>query len=556
MFKKIINFHLLLLVLCLFKGQKLLAQNVGIGTNSPHTSAKLDIQDSNKGLLIPRISIPNLSAAAPVTTPEVSLLVYNNNIATGLGYYYWNGSEWIRLQDQSVGDHDWYGANTTSAPSSISDNIYTLGNVGIGTDNPLFQFEMHGQAPNMNLYRYDNSITPAVFRASKARGTQAAPLSVLANDGLGGLYFGGYNGTGWDFNTAYILSSATEAFSATGSGSNISFYTTANGSITTTEKMRIAHNGNVGIGTIAPSAALNIEHNFEGGFLMSSGGSDGGMIYTKYDNGMAHLVFEEFDDPFILEGFTSLSGQSAILSMYNGNVGIGVTNPNNKLQVGSIGATGYGGNAFAIGNGTDAMAINSNGGKTSFNSNTSFDFIGSGNFLIYGGNVGLGTVSPTEKLEVNGSIKITDGTQGAGKVLVSDATGKGTWELPSTAPALVSPASIGPIPIGSSCVVGGTYTSASITLEPGIYNYTLYSCANQIGQVGAGFNIAAIFLSGSGDASATWHTTTLGSCGHYYTGIVRVTTTSQVAIRYSSYSGSSFNVTGANTEIAQFWKIN
>jgi hypothetical protein len=489
MFKKIITLQLLLIILGLFKNEKLLAQNVGIGTSMPHTSAKLEIQDNNKGLLIPRISIPNINAAAPVTTPAVSLLVYNTSAITGLGYYYWDGSKWVRLQDQSVGDHDWYAANTTSSPGAISDNIYTLGNVGIGTNNPLFQFEMHGQAPNMNLYRYDNSVTPAVFRVSKARGTQAAPLAVLANDGLGGLYFGGHNGTNWSFNTAYILSSATEAFSATASGSNLSFYTTENASIATTEKMRIAHNGNVGIGTIAPSAALNIEHNFEGGFLMSSGGSDGGMIYTKYDNGMAHLVFEEYDDPFILEGFTSLSGQSAILSMYNSNVGIGTT-------------------------------------------------------------------APTEKLEVNGSIKITDGTEGAGKVLVSDATGKGTWELPSAAPALVPPVSIALMAIGASCPAGGSYTSAAVTLEPGIYNYTLYSCPNQIGQVGSGFNVEAVFLSGSGDASSTWHDTSIGNCGHYYTGVVRVTTTSQVAIRHRSYSGSSFNVTNSNAEGAQFWKIN
>lgn len=48
------------------------------------------------------------------------------------------------------------------------------------------------------------------------------------------------------------------------------------------------------------------------------------------------------------------------------------------------------------------------------------------------GNVGIGTLSPTTKLEINsdtaGAIKIVDGTQGVGKVLVSDATGVGTWQ--------------------------------------------------------------------------------------------------------------------------------
>lgn len=52
------------------------------------------------------------------------------------------------------------------------------------------------------------------------------------------------------------------------------------------------------------------------------------------------------------------------------------------------------------------------------------------------GNVGLGTVSPSAKLEinngsVNGALKIIDGTQGDGKVLTSDANGLATWKSPT-----------------------------------------------------------------------------------------------------------------------------
>lgn len=47
--------------------------------------------------------------------------------------------------------------------------------------------------------------------------------------------------------------------------------------------------------------------------------------------------------------------------------------------------------------------------------------------------VGIGTATPATRLEVNngsteGAIKIVDGTQGAGKVLTSDANGLGTWK--------------------------------------------------------------------------------------------------------------------------------
>jgi hypothetical protein len=109
------------------------SQNVGIGTNTPNSSAKLEISANDKGVLIPRISIANLNAAAPVTSPVVSLLVYNTNASTGLGYHYWNGTQWVKILDNNNIDHDWYELNTTTPPNDINDNIYTMGRVSIGT---------------------------------------------------------------------------------------------------------------------------------------------------------------------------------------------------------------------------------------------------------------------------------------------------------------------------------------------------------------------------------------------------------------------------------------
>ncbi len=59
--------------------------------------------------------------------------------------------------------------------------------------------------------------------------------------------------------------------------------------------------------------------------------------------------------------------------------------------------------------------------------------VGQSNSMVLGGtaadavNVGINTSSPTERLEVQGSIKIVDGTQGVGKLLTSDASGKASW---------------------------------------------------------------------------------------------------------------------------------
>jgi hypothetical protein len=45
--------------------------NIGIGTASPDASARLDITATDKGILIPRVSLTNVSSAAPATSPAV-----------------------------------------------------------------------------------------------------------------------------------------------------------------------------------------------------------------------------------------------------------------------------------------------------------------------------------------------------------------------------------------------------------------------------------------------------------------------------------------------------
>lgn len=54
------------------------------------------------------------------------------------------------------------------------------------------------------------------------------------------------------------------------------------------------------------------------------------------------------------------------------------------------------------------------------------------------GNVGIGSPNPSQKLDIAGKIKITDGTEGIGKVLVSDATGVGSWVTTNSIKSAVS----------------------------------------------------------------------------------------------------------------------
>ena len=92
------------------------------------------------------------------------------------------------------------------------------------------------------------------------------------------------------------------------------------------------------------------------------------------------------------------NGVSAIfVSSGTNNVGIGIDYPTNKLQVGSLGTTGFTANDFAIGNGTNAMAIYQTDVSTLIGSSTNIILKPRNNGLGY---VGINTDAPNNKLQI------------------------------------------------------------------------------------------------------------------------------------------------------------
>lgn len=67
------------------------AQNVGIGTTTPHPSAKLEISSHNSGILIPRMSSEQRKAIA---SPETGLLVFDYERKS---FMYFDGGDWVPL---------------------------------------------------------------------------------------------------------------------------------------------------------------------------------------------------------------------------------------------------------------------------------------------------------------------------------------------------------------------------------------------------------------------------------------------------------------------------
>ena len=61
----------------------------GINTNSPDPSAALDIVASDKGLLIPRVSLSNdLNSPSPISNPAVGLMIVNTGPDQNVGLYH------------------------------------------------------------------------------------------------------------------------------------------------------------------------------------------------------------------------------------------------------------------------------------------------------------------------------------------------------------------------------------------------------------------------------------------------------------------------------------
>ncbi|RLD44646.1 MAG: hypothetical protein DRI89_02890 [Bacteroidetes bacterium] len=158
---------------------------IGIQTNNPDASSALDIVSTNKGLLVPRITLTSdLSSASPVTSPATGLLVYNSGSNQPQGFYYWGGTAWVKLES---------GTGTISSWELIGNSGTTAGTNFVGTtdDKDLVFKTNNGERMRIlsngrvgimdggNLPYGDNK-----FQVT-ANTTQIDAISAYSNDGYG-----------------------------------------------------------------------------------------------------------------------------------------------------------------------------------------------------------------------------------------------------------------------------------------------------------------------------------------------------------------------------------
>ncbi|MCU0389333.1 MAG: hypothetical protein MUE71_12070, partial [Chitinophagaceae bacterium] len=113
--------NLIFSMLFMLMGIDNFAQNIGIGTNSPHASALLDVSSTNRGLLAPRMTTAQRMAIAG---PAKGLLVYDTDENT---LYHYNGSVWAQVGGSG-------GAFTLPYSNSLASAsaLFSLTNTGQG----------------------------------------------------------------------------------------------------------------------------------------------------------------------------------------------------------------------------------------------------------------------------------------------------------------------------------------------------------------------------------------------------------------------------------------
>jgi hypothetical protein len=355
---------------------------VGIGTTSPHASAALEIETTNKGFLAPRVALTSNSDVATIASPATGLMIYNTATAGTSpnlvvpGYYYYSGSKWERLvtttpdatidfntanpntgtptftpNTPSSADYiyvssvdaslwvwngsayvtyvapastAWNLANTTNdAGNNKTANIWRSGNIGIGMNNPTVPLEI--QSTSVSPY-----VTTARFLAPS---NTTAGNSTLLNFGVSASVG---NCADW----RYVYQSNGAASNRVDFG--MSSYAAP--------MISYLNSGNVGIGTVAPSAKLHIQGiqatlgaNASATMLRMSRptwagykfGSAAQFNLGTYDDGVNPVHSKSRLDLALTNINDETTFTNVMTWLGSGNVGIGTTSPASRLDVSS-----------------------------------------------------------------------------------------------------------------------------------------------------------------------------------------------------------------------------
>ena len=404
--------------------------NVGIGTTSP--TGKLNIVSGSSGSYLVNLD-------------------YNDG--TDGGGFYQSGSTGLSLFLKNS------SATQTVQIATAGDSYFNGGNVGIGTSSPTAKLHIH-----------NTSTTSDGDGTADESPTGQDSILLYGHGGTNGQTYGGITWLGGSRRRA-MISAVAENTDTDFVG--LAFYTQGtDGSGDFNESMRIARDGDVGIGTQSPSfsAGSGLEISRAGPATLRLEDTDG-------TTGATELVQVDADGYLLTRQSSSalifgINSSEKMRLASSGDVGIGTSSPDRLLTL--QGDNSYmwmkdagGGNvAFIGGDGANDGFIRLYNGSHSAKVEIQSD----GDTYFNGGDVGIGSSSPEEKLHVSGNILLDDGDPrlyfqtGSShynwKIAAQDSTNKG-FEISSGAadgdansdtytPRIVIEADTGDVGIGTT----------------------------------------------------------------------------------------------------------